>query len=259
MKRLFFIAGVLFSLMIYPLYAQVKHSHEVVLGNLQLKDRNNFGMVFNGLQLEYRYDAHWKINVHEIVYQPKIGAGIAITHEPGGPSGLETNEIMKAIKIHIAPVNVTWTMPYYEKDGHSIRGGMNFITDYNYHKYDDLHDGLLFWNAEIGVSPVIKYGYQWNNKRIKLGLQNSLIGLTSHRQGYDAYSWLDTWKDAIVDPHKNLKFGSFNEYNHTNVSLEFIPNISKIHSFAYEFDYLGFFKGIQLHQINHNLMWRMSL
>ncbi len=65
--------------------------------------------------------------------------------------------------------------------------------------------------------------YQWNNKGINLTLQNSLLGFTSHRQGYDPYFWCFTWRDFVVNPNKNMKFGSFNNYNHTTVSLEFIP------------------------------------
>ena len=246
MKKLFFTAGVFFSLMIYPLNAQVRHSHEFVFGYLQLKERYNLGMVFNGGQLEYRYGAQWKINVHEIQYQPKLGAGLAF------------NRGMIGGRIHVAPVNVTWTMPFYENNGHSIRGGANFITDYNYHYYE-LHDGPIFWTADIGISSVIRYGYQWNNKRINVGWQNSFFGFTSHRQGYDPYFWSFTWKDYVVYPHKNLNFGSFNNYNHTNISLEFVPNILKKLSIVYEFDYFGFYQGYQFHRINHNLIWRISL
>jgi hypothetical protein len=247
MKKLFFTAVVLFSLMVYQLNAQVKHSHEVVLGSLQLKEGYNLGMVFSGAQLEYRYGAHWNINNHEIVYQPQLGAGLVFKRGMVGG------------QIHFAPVNVTWIMQFYEKNGHTLRGGANFITDYNYHYYD-LHDGPLFWTAEIGISPTFSYSYQWSNKRITVGLQNSLLGFNAHRQQeYDPYEWLFTWKDFVVEPHKNLKFGSFNHYNHTTVSLEFVPNILKKHSIVYEFDYLGFYQGYRFHRINHNLIWRISL
>ena len=246
MKKLFFTAGVLFSLMIYPLNAQVRHSHEVVLGSLQLKEGYNLGMVFNGAQLEYRYGVHWRINSHEIVYQPELGVGLAFRRGMIGG------------QIHFAPVNVTWTMPFYEQNGHTIRGGANLITDYNYHYYE-LNDGPLFWTAEIGIAPVLRYGYQWNNKRINIGLQNSLLGFVSHKQGYDPYLFSFTWKDFVVEPNKNLKFGSFNRYNHTTVSLEFVPNILKKHSIVYELDYLGFYQGNRFHRISHNLIWRISL
>jgi hypothetical protein len=225
---------------------QVKQTHDVVLGFLQLKDAFGLGLVFNGGQLEYRYGVQWTIKNHDIQYQPQLGFGITAKYK------------MSGIQIHIAPVNVTWTMLFFEKDGHTIKGGANLITDYHYQWYE-LHDGPLFWDAEIGLSPVICYGYQWGNKRINVGLQNSLLGFTSRRQGYDPYFWMFTWKDFVVYPHKDLKFGSFNNYNHTKVSLEFVPNISKKHSIAYEFDYWGYFYGYRFQRINHNLIWRISL
>jgi hypothetical protein len=229
-----------------PIYSQVKQSHDIVFGFLQLKEEFGLGLVFNGGQLEYRYGLQWKINDHEILYQPKLGAGIGF------------NRGMMGERIHFAPIDVTWTMPFYESGGHTIRGGANFITDYNYQFYE-LLDAAIFWNAEIGISPAIRYSYQWDNKRISVGMQNSLIGFTSHRQGYDPYFWSFTWKDFVVNPHKDLKFGSFNNYNHTKVSLDIVPNISGKHSFAYEFDYSGIFYGNRFYRINHNLIWRISL
>ena len=237
-------------IMIMPsLHSQVKQTHDVVLGSLQLKDGLNLGIVFSGIQLEYRYGLQWKIKEHEIGYQPQLGVGIGFSRFRG----------MKCFQIHIAPINVTWTMPIYEQNGHTIRVGANLITDYNYQYWEDLHDAPLFWTSEIGFSPVIRYSYQWNNKRIGVGLRNSLFGFTSHIQGYDTYFWQTTWKDFFVKPHTDLKFGSFNNYNHTNVALEFVPNTAKKHSIGYEFDYFGLFYGNQFHRIYHNLIWRVSL
>jgi hypothetical protein len=244
--RKYIILAFLLIIIITPLHSHINQSHSIVLGFLQLKDKFGLGLVFNGLQLEYRYGLQWKMNDHEILYQPKLGVGLA------------SKRGMIGGQIHIAPVNVTWTMPFYEQNGHTIKGGLNFITDYNY-QYYELHDGPLFWNSEIGFSPVMEYSYQWDDKRINANLQNSLLGFTSRRQGYDPYFWSFTWKGFVVDPHKNLQFGSFNDYNHTKVSLEFVPNIFKMHSFSYEFDYLGFFYGYRFDRINHNLLWRMSL
>jgi hypothetical protein len=232
---------------ISPLYSRVKQSHEVVVGVLQLKDGLNLGMVFNGVQFEYRYGVQWQINTHEIQYQPRFGVGIGFKRG------------MMITQIHFAPVNVTWTMPVYEQNGHTIRIGANLITDYNYQLLEDLHDAPLFWTAEIGVSPVIHYSYQWNNKQIRVVIQNSLMGFTSHFQGYDPYFWQKTFKDAFVKPHTGLKFGSYNHYNHTTVAFEFVPNILKKHSLVYEFDYLGLFYGNKFGRINHNLIWRISL
>ena len=240
------------TMIISPLHCQLRQTHDMVVGFLQLKDGLNLGMVFDGFQLEYRYGVLWKMKKHEIYYQPRFGAGYVFQ------KGV-LKQVMDDVQLHIAPINVTWTMSFYNKNRHVINGGVNFITDYNYQDYNDLHDALLFWNTEIGFSPVIRYGYQWNDKRISIGLQNSLFGFTSHFQGYDPYFWQKTWKDVFVKPHKDLRFGSFNNYNHTNISLEFVPNTVKKHSILYEFDYLGLYYGNKLGRISHNLIWRISL
>jgi hypothetical protein len=235
-------------LMANPIHSQVKHTHDIVVGNMQLKDGyNNMGMVFKGFQLEYRFGIQWTLQQHEIRYQPKLGVGIVV------------NRGMLSGQIPIAPIHITWTMPFFEQNGHTIRAGANLMNDYNYTLYTELHDGPIFWTAEIGLSPVIRHSYQWNNKRFGIGLQNSLFGFTSHRQGYEPYSFLFTWKDFVVSPHKEMKFGSFNRYNHTNVSIEYVPNISKKHSLVYEFDYFGLFNENKYSRINHNIIWRISL
>jgi len=241
-----------FTMIISPLYCQVKHTHDFVSGFVQLKEGLNLGMVFDGFQLEYRYGAHWNIKNHEICYQPAFGA--AYVFQNGA-----LKQLMDDVQIHFTPINVTWTMPLYDVSGHTFKGGLNFIADYNYQDYNDLHDDPLFWNSEIGFSPVIQYHFQWNDKRITVGLRNSLFGFTSHIQGYDPYFWQYTFKDVFIKPHTDLKFGSFNNYNHTNFSLEFVPNTAKRHSIGYEFDYLGLFYGNQFYRINHNLIWRISL
>ena len=238
----------LLAVMANPLHCQVSHSHDIVLGNLQIKDGdNNLGMVFSGFQLEYRFGIQWKMNGHEIRYRPKLGAGIIM------------NRGMLSAQVPVAPIHVTWTMPVFEQNGHTVRAGTNLMSDYNYTLYTEMHDGPLFWTAEAGLSPVICYGYQWNNKRINIGWQNSLLGFTSHRQGYDPYRFLFTWKDFVVNPHKEMKFGSFDRYNHTTVSVTYVPNISNKHAFIYEFDYFGLFNGHKYARINHNLIWRITL
>jgi len=229
------------------LYGQVKHSHELVLGNLQIKDRYNIGLVFNGVQLEYRYGALWEINTHKIFYQPKLGFGAVFNR---GITGFQAK---------ITPINATWIIRIYEQNGHTIKAGANLTTDYSYQVYPDLNGARLFWTSEIGISPVMQYNYQWKTKRIGVYVQNSLFGFTSHTPKYEPYWFSFTAKEWVVEPHKNLKFGSYNRYNHTTVSFEFVPNISKKHSVLYEFDYFSSFYDTKFSRINHNLIWRVTL
>jgi len=240
---------ILFWLLIVlnPIYGQAKQSHTIAPGFLQLKEQSNLGMVFSGGQLEYRYGLMWLIQEHEITYQPKLGFGVGF------------NRGMFGVQLKFAPVNVSWTMPFYNQNGHTIKSGANFATDYSWQIYQPLQSGHLFWASEIGVSPIIKYNYQWDDKRFGISIQNSLFGFTSHKQEFDPYwiSW--EFREFVVTPHENMKFGSFNNYNHTNLSMEFIPNINKRHAFVYEFDYFSLFYGVQFKRLNHNLMWRMTI
>jgi len=82
-----------FTMTMSYLHSQVNHTHDIVLGNLQLKDGdNNPGMVFNGFQAEYRFGIQREINEHEIRYQPKLGVGLTI------------NRGMLSAHIPIAPI-----------------------------------------------------------------------------------------------------------------------------------------------------------
>jgi hypothetical protein len=94
---------------------------------------------------QLKMSLQWEANDHEILYQPKLGFGVGFNHG------------LTAAQIHITPVNVTWTMLFYEQNGHTIRGGTNFVADYNYQAYINFHSTNLFWTNEIGFSPVIRY------------------------------------------------------------------------------------------------------
>jgi hypothetical protein len=247
-KKQFAFIIILFLFMIAaPLYSQVKQSHTIALSFLQLKDEHNLGIVFNGVKLEYQFGLTWNIDEHEISYKPKLGGGVGF------------NRGMTAFQIHITPVDVTWTMPFFEQNGHSLRGGFNLAADYSYQLYDGLHAARLFWASEIGLSPVITYDYQWQNKRIALVLQNSLLGFVSNKQENNPYFYPFDASEFLITPHETMKFGSFNNFNHTNIIVEFTPNVSKMHSFLYQFDYLNIHYGKKFERLTHGLFWRMSL
>ena len=78
MKRYskYVLASLWLTMMTNPTNSQVEYSQDIAFEFLQLKDELNLGEVYNGAMLEYRYGLHWKINNHEILYQPKLGYGI---------------------------------------------------------------------------------------------------------------------------------------------------------------------------------------
>jgi hypothetical protein len=214
---------------------------------LQLKEKFNIGMVFNGIQIKYIYGITWRIGESELTYQPGLELGIAWSHE------------MTGYKVGISPANISWTIPFFKNNGHTLGTGANFAMNYNYQIYPDLHGGHLFWTSEIGLSPIINYQYKFSNSIIACSFQNSLLGFVSHTDNNEPYFYSFKASDFFIRPHENMKFGSFNNYNHTKLSIEFIPNTEKIHSFLYEFDYFGIWYKTKFEQINHSLIWRMIL
>jgi hypothetical protein len=242
-----FIIGIIFSNWTQPLYAQIKQSHSIILSFLQVKEKFNMGMVFNGVQLQYVYGIAWKIGESELTYQPGLTFGMAWSHE------------MTGYKIGISPVNISYEIPVFQNNEHTLKAGANLAGNYYYQLYPDLHGGHLFWASEIGLSPILKYQYQFNNSRLVCALQNSLLGFVSHTEKNDPYFYSFKAGDFFIRPHENMQFGSFNNYDHTKLSLEFIPNIEKTHSFMYEFDYLGIWHNAKYQQLNHSLIWRMTL
>jgi hypothetical protein len=246
-KKAFVVSILLIGFLLHPLYGQIKQTHIIVISFLQLKDDFNLGMVFNGVQPEYRYGISWKIGESELLYQPKIAFGAAFSRG------------MTGYQINFAPVNVSWVIPFYNRDGHTLKAGTNFAANYSYQMYPDLHSGHLFRSGEIGLSPRFEYQYQWNQKRIAVSAQNSLLGFVSHTQKNDPYFYSFNASDFFIRPHEDMKFGSFNNYDHTVISVEFAPDIRKIHSFLWELDYFGSFYGTQFQRLNHSLIWKISI
>jgi hypothetical protein len=242
-----FLIGIVIYSLTQPLYAQIKQFHSITLSFLQIKEEFNIGMVFNGIQIKYVYGITWKIGDSELTYKPELAFGIAWSHE------------MTGYKIGISPLNVSWEIPVFQNHGHTIKAGANLAGNYNYQMYPDLHDAHLFWASEIGLSPVLNYQYQLNNSRITCSLQNSLLGFVSHTERNEPYFYSLKASDFFIRPHENMKFGSFNNYDHTKLSIEFQPNINKMHSFIYEFDYFGIWYKTRYDQINHNFIWRMAI
>jgi hypothetical protein len=242
-----FIIGIVFGNWTQPLYSQIKQSHSIILGFLQIKEEFNRGMVFNGIQLQYVYGITRKIGGSELTYQPGLIFGMAWSRE------------MTGYKTGVSPVNISYEIFIFQNNGHTLKAGANLAGNYYYQMYPGLHGGHLFWASEIGLSPLLKYQYQFNNSRLVCSLQNSLLGFVSHTEKNGPYFYSFGAGDFFIRPHEDMKFGSFNNYDHTKLSLEFIPNTEKTHSFLYAFDYLGIWYHTKYQQLDHSLVWRMAL
>lgn len=221
--------------------------HNISVCFTQVKDAFNQGLVFTGPKLGYQFGINWRSEKYTFSYTPSVNLGIPFSHE------------MIAVSLGFVPIDVKGTRPLSQMNGHTLDGGIGFKTNYNYQIYPNLQSGHLFWMTEIGLSAAFAYKYEWERRRISLSVRNSLLGFVSKKQYDDPYFYSLKFRDFITFAHQDLKFGSFNRYNHTEIGVEFAPDVDKRHAFRLGVDYLATYFGIGFKQLDFVLTWKISL
>ena len=226
--------------------AQTKNELSVYGGFIQLKEELNQSMVYNGPQLGLHYGRNWFFEKWELRYKPKLALGIPF------------NRSMEAINIRFVPVDFSGLIPVYQTDERCFRVGLNFGADYNYQAYPEQQSAHLFWYGEIGIAPCFEYEYQWNERKIKLFLQNSLAGFVSRTEYFNDYFYSFKLADFFTNPHQNMQFGSFDKYEHSKAAIEYFPDNSKNNSFTLGFEYIDSHFGKRFQSLNYYLQWKKS-
>lgn len=225
-------------------WAQEKNNLSVQLGFMQVKEEFNQGLVFGGPQLGVGYERYWTVSDFKLLYAPKLSIGVSFSKG------------MSAICLNITPIDVSFFKQVYATKTKSIQVGINVAANYKYQEYPDIQNAHLFWFGEISLSPCIKYEYHWPKSILKLRLTNSLLGFTSRTQTNDPYFYSFKFSDFLVRPHQNMKFGSFNRYDHTTFHLEFSPDRKLHHLFGCGIEYIGSFTGTRFQYLNYHLTWK---
>ena len=225
-------------------FAQSKNKIAVSAEFVQVKDRFNHGMLFNGPQVGFQYQRLWNFSAVELSYNPKIALGIPFSRE------------MAAVNINFTPIDASCLRYVYQSDSHSLKTGLNFATNYSYQLYPYLQSARLFWFGEIGFSPAIEYQYKWEERAIRINLQNSVFGFISRTNDYDPYFFSLEFIDFFVSPHKNLQFGSFDKYNHAKVHIEYTSNTLNSNSLAFGMEYIGAYFNVHFQSLIYQLQWR---
>ncbi len=226
--------------------AQNKNEISVYVGFLQLKEELNQSMVYAGPQIGFHYQRNWFFEKWELRYKPKLLVGVPF------------NRGMIAANFHFVPIDFSGFFPVFQNDRHTLRAGLNFATNYGYRFYPKQLGAFMFWNSEIGIAPCVEYAYQWDQSRIKVFLQNSVAGFVSRTENVPSYFYSLTFSDFFTNPHQNMQFGSFDKYNHTNASVEYIPDTSKNHSFALGVEYIDSYFSNRFQSLNYYLQWKKS-
>ncbi len=214
----------------------------VGVGALQSKEGFNYGLVFTGpaLGVDYRHTADY--------------GNVAVSYAADLRPGVLFSRGMTAYDITCMPVRVEVLF----RLSCAFRIGAAVAGTYHWQMYPDLQNAHLFAEGEIGLNLVLKYSARVRGCRIDLQAENSLVGFVSHTSHNDPYFYSLDAADFLVEPWKNLHFGSFDRYNHTSATLLFSSVRHPKHRFGIGFDFLYITGSGTFKALNYQLKWQKN-
>lgn len=223
---------------------RLRHDLTVRAAFLSVKDAFNGGMVFNGPWVAVRYDLQWTVGRFDFSYCPELALGVPFSRG------------MAAVALQVVPVDIAFGAPVYQSDGHRLALGGEVTARYRYHIYPDLQNAHLFYFGEIGLAFRFCYDYRWEKGRIGLRWVNSLLGFTSRPDVNEPYFYALDADAFIGEPHRHLRFGSFDRYDRTFVQVEYELAGLGGHTFGLSVEYIGRFTDCRYQTLITGLIWR---
>lgn len=215
---------------------------------VQFKDEFNYGLVFSGLNLNLGYAY---INTSEgktFSYTPDIGFGANFNKGLG-------------LALQFQPIDIFYGLRVNESTNKPFTIGPYFSTNYKWQMYPELQSGKMFWFTSLEAGPRFMATIPFRNKLFKVMVANSIAGWTSRPQpATETTFYFREFSDFVRNAHSDLKFGSYNLFNHTNIEIEWINAKDKKLSVAYEFEYVGYYKNPDFSYVVHalNLKWKIG-
>lgn len=214
----------------------------------QIKDAFNYGLVYSGINLVGAYSYVLSTNKTTFSYAPDLAFGFNFS------KGI-------ALAWHFKPVDLFYGWKVNKTETKSLTIGPYFATNYNWQLYPYLQSGHMMWFTSIEIGPRFIFATPIKNKFFKFTFSNSVASWASRPEpGTETYFYSLKFSDFVNNAHSNMKFGSFDLFNHTNFEIEMVNTNGKRLSFAYEFEYFGYYDDPKLSYIAHsiNLTWRVG-
>jgi hypothetical protein len=206
---------------------------------LQIKESENYGLVYSGPQIRLSYRNSWEINMKDLVYEGSAGFAYLRSR---GTSGLN---------IHVKVLDLHYNIYERERDV-SFFAGPWIKMEYNYQLYPELQSGYSFHFTNYTFGFSVSSTWQTDDFHLTLRWKNSLAGLISRTEtGRDPYFFDLSFGDYLRDQHKAFKGGSFNLYNNSMVELHYVdPQHPRI-AYAYSFQYFVYSDFPELKSLSH--------
>lgn len=216
------------------------HSMSVEIGMLQIKERENPGMVFFGPEIKLRYDLRKSCNRFSAYYSPDIAlAGVFRRYIAG-------------YSIGFSPIIAGCDYNLIKTGAHNLDVGLSTGLRYHWQMYPDLHNAQLFAESEIPLDLNLNYNLNCGTNVFALNLRNSIFGFIGQLPLHDPYVYSLSFAEFAFNPLRRMSFGSFDKYNHSVVSISWNNSKMKKHNFGISFDYL---KINDYHTLSYSLIW----
>lgn len=216
------------------------HSNSLSLTHFQVKEELNYGLVFTGPGLVYSHSRSWESETRKLDYAAEFGGQY-----------LESRGIA-AINLHFVPVKMKYL--FKELFHPDLALGPAFTAEYNYSMYPDLQSGFAFWMTHLSLGAAAEYRQSLAEHQFNLKLSTSLLGISSRPPVYREPYFFDLNFGYAMDYlHRDFKPGSWTRYNVSELELEWKPRTASRLSYAYVFQYTGYYAGPRLAMIHQSV------
>mgnify|MGYP001820345812 FL=1 len=222
----------------------IEHTISFKSQYIQIKDEFNYGLVNRGLNLMVEYTLVSHMDENKFMYQAELGFGANYNQGVGMFGSLKPFDFFYGFRLNSNPDMPLTLGPYLS--GY-----------YKWFLYPELQSGHMFWISSYETGPRMELSLPVKNRILHVTLSTSLLSLNS-RPVYttEQYYYSLTFSDFVKNPHSNMKFGSWNLFNHTDLRLE-LNRPGSGFSMAYEFEFMGYFEEPVFKYMAHsiNLSW----
>ena len=209
-------------------------------GLKQIKESANFGLVFNGPNLNYGH--YWSSTKNNKTFFLENEIGVCIPFSKGIP----------ALNIYLKPVETGYL--FNRKSATNFAVGPLFKIEYDYTLYPQLQSAFDYWFTNFSLGVNAAYNFTIGKQTLNTRLKSSLLGFTSRQPDYRNPYWYDIgFKYAIKHLNSDLEFSSLNKYNTTDFELSWKTNPDSRIILAYCFSYSGYYEAPPVSTINHHI------
>lgn len=207
----------------------------------QVKDDFNYGLVFRGMDITLGYAFIKSSDQAMITYQGSFAFGKNYNSGVGEYWSIKPLDSYYGYRTRISRKKSLYAGPF-------------IALQYRWHFYPDLQSGHMFWFTTMEAGPRLIFEMPCKSGNIRITLSNSLAGWASRPVPMTETTFYSLkFREFADNGNSNLRFGSFNRFNHTEFEAGLARKKGKRSSLSYVFEYLGYYCEPAIIMINHSI------